>query len=297
MPTPRRLWPAFTASVAAHGLILALLLSVKFPSPPLPVTAREHVLISFARRPSLTPSREENAASALPASSSSPPAPSLPSPSPASLRVRGNDGEGEGIDEGAADASASVDGTALQAQISAFVLQQHDSYTQDFVEDCWIERQEGERRDYCNGALEGDKGGDAQARAQVTALFRDLNRKQRHAQVQEQLEARDERLKQLVADGGVLGALAAERRGIDHEYRAYLNGNRNTAASNFVMNRVANTGGNTQALGGFLQFICKKMPCIYEFTGFTVVKPRELEEAAAKADTFPYTPTLFGSRK
>jgi hypothetical protein len=306
----RFFWPAVVASLAVHGVVLGGLLTRDFAIAPPVAAPREYVAISFARRapppaPAPEPVQEESTASSLPAPSSPSPAssfPPAPPPSSSFPRTRESiadkspdslDSRARGNDEG--EAPASVDGTALRAQISSFVLQQRDSYTQDFVEDCWIERQEGERRE-CEGAREGDRGGDAGARSQVTALFKDLTRNERHARLSDEFEARNAQLKELAAAGGVLGALAMERRSINNEYRAYLNGNRNTAASNYVMNTFTNSG-NPQAMSGFLQFICKKMPCIYEFTGFSVVMPEEMKEAADEADTFPYTPTLFGSRK
>jgi hypothetical protein len=314
LPTERFFWPALLASVALHGVVLGSLLTHDFAIAPLATAPREYVEVSFARRappplppaPVEAPAREERTAppsgAEAAASLAQSPAPATSEPgkdaapaasgpaAPATSTVA------PPVEPGAGEA---VTRELLRNQVTAFVRQQRESYTQDFVEECWIARQEGRREDErraCDGARASDGGGDTEARAQVRALFQDLSRNERHAQLTAQLQARNDQLNAIAAGGGVLGALAAERRSINRAYLAYLNGNQNTAASNFVTSTFANTG-NPQAMAGFLQFICKEMPCIYEFTGFRVVKPKEVQEAEAAANAFPYTPTLFGRRK
>lgn len=314
----RFFWPALLMSVVLHGVVLGLLLTYRFASLPQVAAPRAYVEVSFIKRvpkPAAVPEFEqlqEESTVSVPFTAPLPGQQNFIADDALDSRVRAHDNASQAralppstlplstsppstpAPQAAPREAEVMDLAVLQAQIRSFTLDQREGYTKDFVDDCWIERKEDARRT-CTGVAETDKGGDAKARTQVAALFQNLTRNERHAQMTAQLDARDTELQALQTAGGVVGALAAERRSINGEYRAYLNGNQNASTSRFVQSAYGNIG-NPQVMGSFLQFICKKGPCIYEFTGFSVVKPPALEPATEEY-RFPYTLTPLGSRK
>jgi len=187
-----------------------------------------------------------------------------------------------------------LDAAGVRAAVTAFVQQQEGARTADFVEDCWLQRQEHGPSRGCEGVRDSDRGGSALALDQVDGLFLALTREQRHVRLRAQFELRNLQLRALQEQGGTAGELATSLGALNREYLAYLNGNRNEAAHRYVMS-AATGDANPVGMDSFLQFTCAKMPCIYEFTGFSIKQPQSQEPAAA--DTWRRMPTPFAPRR
>lgn len=131
----------------------------------------------------------------------------------------------------------------------------------------------------------------------VEQLFADINRDARHKRIYKELWAETKALEALQDETGPLGELAAERRALNREYLAYLSGNLNSSAMAFVKMTQRDNINLPFMLDNMLQFICKEMPCIYEYEPFRINRPVVDESAEAKSNEFEIRTVLFGSRK
>lgn len=153
----------------------------------------------------------------------------------------------------------------IRAAIAEFTAGYKAGLTGDWLAECRSFQERYATRD-CPGSQAEDTTALNDGQRIAEAVFAGATRYERHAAFTNSLLQQNERLDELMEEGGVLGSLARERYYLNREYVFYLNGNFNFQAWNFVKTSNA-SNGNLEFMRGFMQFQCKESPCVYEFTG------------------------------
>lgn len=188
-------------------------------------------------------------------------------------------------------AGPALNPTTIRAAVNSYVASRRGALIEDWVTACLIYQKEHGTR-ACPQQQPEDYSGQQLAKDAARGAFASVTRPREHARLTAALLNENARLAPLMKEEGVLGQLAAERYYLNREYVFYLNGNYNFGVAAFVQASMS-SNGNLAYLGNYMQFICDPMPCVYDFTGFTVVRPRQ----EVVEDEFRVTTTLFGSRK
>ena len=108
--------------------------------------------------------------------------------------------------------------------------------------------------------------------------FLHVTRQVRHQQIYQQLEDQNENLlRQLMTADSPVQEMARSLFFLNDRYMAYLSGNANETLDDFFQQAF---GSNVYMQFGMkqnykiYQFRCKKMPCIYEYSGFEIERPQ-----------------------
>jgi hypothetical protein len=183
----------------------------------------------------------------------------------------------------------------IHAAIESEAGDLQSTLTQDWVAACIIEKKEhgtrdcgeqDEEQDYLSESMRAgrDAGG---------AAFNGVTRAQRHALLAEGFEHKNAAIESLMAEAGEMGALATERYYLNRRNTAYLTGNlRDPVFMAMQGFRADPLSGPRLSLPGNILFRCKRQPCIYEFTGFSIEAP----EAEPEEGEFRVVPTVLGGR-
>jgi hypothetical protein len=278
---------ALSISVACHLLLLAFLLSYRPGVQTVPessVRAPPHVVVLMTRRPTQQalpptagpaaeippepqvleqqtagPDEKPLASAPLPtpvasAENDAVPSPSTLTPSTALPAPQG-----------------SLSPNDIQAAITEFSAAYNAGLTGGWLSACMRFRERYPTQD-CPQQQPQDTSALDDGQQIAAAVFAGVTRPDRHRRLTESLLEENDRLQDLIEDGGVLGTLARDKYFLNREYVFYLNGNFNFQAWNFVKTSNA-SNGNLEFMRGFMQVICKPSPCIYDFTGIGAKPP------------------------
>jgi len=190
----------------------------------------------------------------------------------------------------------------IRQAVSTFVSGYRQALTSDWLQGCLIEQRS---KGVLDCPEQQRKGADTQsaaikaARALADGAFASVTVPRRNAALLRELE-QDSRvhLAPLMAKGGLLGEMATFRFHMNLEYQRYLGGNFNFGNAAFVQ---ANTAGQADVRGngnmafdrGYLQPRCRQMPCVWNYTGFSVKPLPAIDEGAT---SFRVVTTIFGER-
>ncbi|MES2626260.1 MAG: hypothetical protein V4628_13330 [Pseudomonadota bacterium] len=189
---------------------------------------------------------------------------------------------------------AGINRGSMRAAVTAYVQRQRGSYSQQWTSACVIYQKEHGVQD-CPQQQDQDYSGHKEERTLVTKLMNDANRTQRYTRMTEQFMAENKELKKLMEGSDpVLAELARTRHSLNREYITYLNGNFDFKTWAFVQTANSNMG-NLAYISNFMQASCNPSPCVWEYNGFTVVKP-EVEESVTEPE-FKISTTVLGTKK
>jgi hypothetical protein len=183
----------------------------------------------------------------------------------------------------------------IRAAITSEAGDLHSTLTQDWVAACILEKKEHGTRDCGEQQQEHDYLSESTraGRAAGGAAFNGVTRGQRHALLAEGFEQKNAAIESLMAEAGEVGALATERYYLNRRNTAYLTGNlRDPVFMAMQGFRADPLSGPRLSLPGNILFRCKRQPCIYEYTGFSVEAP----EAEPEEGEFRVAPVVLGGR-
>lgn len=297
---PSRAWrPAVLASVLFHLLILIALLQLRFgaANAALAFTSQRHVVAVKLRPP---PVDKQESSSAVGPALPNAPADTTGSVSQSAAPV-GNLAPASRVETNR-DSTPSTIATIPQGlntltqddirrSIAKFSAEFKSELTADWISDCLSFRERYPTRECPQQQAQETPALDESSQIAST-VFAGVTRDDRHKRLTNSFLQENERLQDLMEEGGVLGSLARERYYLNREYVFYLNGNFNFGAWNFVKTSNA-SNGNLEFMRSFMQFQCKESPCIYEFTGIGA-KPAD-GSADAKAEAS--NSDAFGPRR
>ena len=118
-----------------------------------------------------------------------------------------------------------------------------------------------------------------------------ITRPQRHARLTEAFLKENALLENMTEEGGAIAGIASQLFYTNRAQVIYLNGNGQEPLWGAMQNFGADTAHARPrpSLPGNILFTCRKRPCIYDWTGFTIERP-EMNEAA----TFRVLPSVPG---
>lgn len=224
----------------------------------------------------------------------------------------------ESVAPGAAE-SESLPWTAarIRSVLDTHARERRSTSTATWLTECILEQKEHGTRD-CDRQLQEQDYASASmsaARAASEGAFASAMRRDRDWRMTERFARNNYALEALVEDGGIAGALATERILINNEYMRFLQGNvlgfqgQDPIWQGMNSGFTADvTGGPRLSLKGNIPFRCGGgklrgglapggagvsdiVPCVFEFTGFTIEPPPPLEEPNA----FRVVPVVPGS--
>lgn len=207
----------------------------------------------------------------------------------------------------------------IRAAIQASSGELRSSVTETWMADCIRERKMRGTRD-CEQQLQQQDSlslNAAAGRFAAIGAFASVTRGDRQWRLAEGFKKSNDTLRELVDADGLVGELATARYYLNRDYIIYLSGNRvNGNHNDMVFHAMQNfaadeLGGPNLTLNGDTPFQCgskKKIeygadlktqrvtagnvvPCIYEYTGFTIERPEE------DPDAFRVVPPVFGTRR
>lgn len=285
---PRPVFPALAASVVLHGLLLAWLTHTASIRPTLPAPAEARLMISLVKS-----SRQPEAATAADAPdvisavasvaqgsldgevSPQQAAASTAVPPPATSVVVSSVPRASAVEEAenAITAGVTLPEASLKSAIQSFVQSLRSEQTAAWTGAC-MRRQREQLRDDCpdQPALQQDMRNED--RRMAARVFAPATRDDRHARLRADLQEQYQAMDELQEQGGLIGELAATRKGMTRENLAYLSGNLNSPAMAFVQVSQRDNPNLPFMLGNMLQFMCAEQPCVYEWTGFEAVNPQ-----------------------
>ncbi|MGV3592403.1 MAG: hypothetical protein ACO1PZ_11995 [Gammaproteobacteria bacterium] len=183
----------------------------------------------------------------------------------------------------------------IRSALDANRREQQSETTANWLTDCIIEQKQHGTRDCTRQQQPLDYASESTRAGRNAAdqSFMAVTRPQRHARLTEGFLKENALLEDMMEEGGVTGGIASQLFYINREYVIYLNGNGQEPLWGAMQNFGADTthARPRPSLPGNILFTCRKRPCIYEWTGFTIERPDTNE-----ADTFRVIPIVPGSR-
>lgn len=181
----------------------------------------------------------------------------------------------------------------IRAALDASRREQQRETTANWLTDCIIEQKQHGTRD-CTQQQPLDYASESTRAGRNAAgqSFMAITRPQRHARLTEGFLKENALLEDMMEEGGATGGIAAQLFYTNREYVIYLNGNGQEPLWGAMQNFGADTthARPRPSLPGNILFTCRKRPCIYEWTGFTIERPETNE-----ANAFRVVPIIPGS--
>jgi hypothetical protein len=204
----------------------------------------------------------------------------------------------------------------IRAAVQATSGELRSNFTNDWMEDCIRERRARGLRDCERQREEQDllSANAAAGRSAGIGAFTSVTRADQHWRIAEGFKKSNDTLRELVDAGGLVGELATARYYLNREILVYLNGNQGDMVFGPMQNFAADVlGGTALTVNGNTSFQCKakkkveydadlktrrvsggnNVPCVYEYTGFTIKRP----EPEADPNAFRVVPPVFGSQR
>jgi hypothetical protein len=325
---PRRVAGPVLASVVLHGTLLYLVarLAVQQSEAPRNEERPAVRVIVETRMPGRAPAEAPaveipEAANSTPSESAVPAAPEPPNPESQSPPESPSAAADAGSNADAAPIAAPEAWTParIRSAIEGHADERRSTSTATWLAECFVERKEHGTRD-CNEQLqEQDYASDSMraARAAGERAFARITRPERDWRRIEQFIRSNSQLEDLAEEGGVVGRIAADRMLLNNEYARYLMGNAQGWQQQDPLWQAMDSGFTADVLGGRrlslpgnIPFRCGSgkakygvtpggvgvsdiVPCVFEFTGFTIERP----QAPVEANAFRVVPVVPGSEQ
>lgn len=293
------LWP-WLFSLALHGVLAAFAMQVMFaPAQARVALERPSISVALALRPRapVEPPAPAPAEAPRPDEAQEPAAAERAEPVPEAARAEATPAaEAPQAGASAAPSAPAWTPATIRAAIQNDAATRRSAITESWVTGCILERRRRGTRDCDEHRAEPESAslGMRAGRAAATATFDAALRGARDGRRVAGFLERNEALQPLMEQGGLLATLASQRYYIHREYIWYLTGNGPDPVFAAMGGFHADVlGGPRLQVPGGTAFICREGPCVYKYTGFSIVRP----ERAPEANAFRVVPLPLGSQR